>query len=80
MLFMVDNSKITYGNNRWLCSLRDNLFWTINDCDLKMTTFSYLILELIQPSVTGLINRLNYIQGKLNNIRVIQRICLLYEF
>ena len=79
MLCMVDNSKITYGNNRWLCSLRDNLFWTINGCDLKITTFSYLILELIQPSVTGLINRLNYIQGKLNNIRVIQRTCL-YEF
>jgi hypothetical protein len=61
---MVDNSKITYGNNRWLCSLRDNLLWSINGCDLKIATCSYLILELLQPSVTGLINRLHYIQGR----------------
>jgi len=79
MLFMVDSSKITYRNNRGLCSLRDNVFWSINGCVLKIATFNCLVLELIQPSVTGLNNRLNYIQGKLKNIRVIQRICL-YEF
>lgn len=64
MLFMVVNSKITYGNNRGLPSLRDNLFGTTNDCDLKIVTFSCLGLVIIQPSVTGLDNRLNYIQGK----------------